>query len=278
MTAAAGDRAPGDVLPRPASTVVLARDGTAGIEVLMLERSPKSSFMASAVVFPGGGLDGSDAAGLLARRCTGLDDAGASDRLGLETGGLAWFVAAIRECFEEAGVLLASEAGGRPVSFSHDAVDGLAAARRALNAGEITFADLCEREDLLLDVGGLRYFSHWLTPRGFAKRFDTRFFVAKMPDGQEPMHDDGEAVAQLFLRPSEAIARYEERRLAIFPPTRLTLEAVAAHASVAELLESADSLGEVPLIEPAVIPGSDPMEVLLPGDAGYEDLVARSLR
>ncbi len=261
-------------VPRPASTVVVARDGADGLEVLLLERSSSSSFLASAAVFPGGVVEATDAAPELARHCGAFGDEEASARLGLSSGGLAWYVAAARETFEEAGVLLARDRTGREVTFRPGDPDGLGRARRSLNDGTSTFTELCATAGLTLAVGDFGYLSHWLTPKGAPKRFDTRFFVAAMPEGQEPVSDQSETVAQRFYRPVDALALGAARQLAIVPPTRVTLETVAAYADVASLLAAMSVVRDVPLIEPVVIPGSEPIAVLMPGDAGYEELLA----
>ena len=260
-----------EAVPRPASTVVLARDGAVGLEVLLLERS-SAAFFASAAVFPGGVVEGADGAIELATCCGGLDDAHASARLGVAAGGLAWYVAAIRETFEEAGVLLARDADGRLVAFGASDVEGFARFRRELNAGTSTFAQLCTDTRLTLAVADLGYISHWLTPRGTAKRFDTRFFVAAMPAGQEPLHDHSETVAQRFVRPADALAMGEAGRMSLVPPTRVTLEFVSRFATVEALLDAASKLRDIPLIEPVIVPGSDPVSTLMPGDEGYEAL------
>src|SRR6202035_51489 len=136
--------------------------------------------------------------------CVLLSDAEASAMLGVESGGLAFWVAALRECFEEAGVLLAyggDEAGGGAAETNtpfdaHDAGtrQRLAALRVALNAGDVRFLDACRGEGLRLATDRVHYFSHWITPEAAPKRYDTRFFVAALPPGQVPIHDDHETV------------------------------------------------------------------------------------
>ena len=167
----------------PAATVMLVRDGAGGLEVFMLRRALGASFAGGVYVFPGGRVDAADHAAELEAICDDLDDGEASAQLGLDRGGLAFWVAAIRECFEEAGVLLA-----RPVD-SDDAIrfddpsteQRFDAARHAVHSGDRSLVDLCAGEGLRLITGLVQYVSHWITPIGEPKRFDTRFFLALAP-------------------------------------------------------------------------------------------------
>ena len=154
-------------LPRPAATVILLRDGTDGPEVFMLKRSPSAAFVANAYVFPGGGLDAADAAAR--SRVTGITDQAASERLGLESGGLDYWVAAVRECFEEAGILLAVDEGG--TELPENRLAALAAHRDAVNDGSLAFGTLLERERLMIPGDRIAYFSHWITAPGRPRRY-----------------------------------------------------------------------------------------------------------
>ncbi|MFO1338674.1 MAG: MBL fold metallo-hydrolase [Burkholderiaceae bacterium] len=181
---------------RRAASVIVLRDGQAGggaPEVLMLRRAERDGDMRSGVwVFPGGVLDAVDAT--LHGRCDGDTAAAADERLGLPAGAMDYVVAAIRECAEEVGLLFAS--GG----------DTAAALRElsGLRSGG-DFVALCERHGLRLDAGALAYHSHWLTPPGLPKRFDTRFFVARAPAGQVAVADEGEAVEIAWFTPAQAL-------------------------------------------------------------------------
>ena len=194
---------PVDVVPtRPAATVVLVRDGEPdGLEVFVLRRAAAAAFAAGMYVFPGGRVDDADGAAAIAAHCDGLDDATASARLGIDGGGLAFWVAAVRECFEEAGVLLARRSDGGAVTVDD-------ADRRAVHAGELSMERLCERDGLVLDLGAIRYVAHWVTPVGESpRRFDTRFFLAASPPGQEGAHDDTELVHSMWVRPARPSPR-----------------------------------------------------------------------
>ena len=170
-----------------------------GVEVFVLRRTASAAFAADMYVFPGGRVDDVDGASELEPYCDGLDDATASARLGIDHGGLAYWVAAVRECFEEAGVLLARRRDGGPLVVDETE-------RKAVHAGELSMQQLCERDDLVLDLTAIRYIAHWVTPVGEGpRRFDTRFFLAAAPDDQEGLHDDAELVHSMWVRPADAV-------------------------------------------------------------------------
>jgi 8-oxo-dGTP pyrophosphatase MutT (NUDIX family) len=233
---------------REAATVVLVRDGDAGIEVFMLRRSSRLVFTPGAYVFPGGGVDAADAA--LAEYCTGRDDASASRLLGLASGGLVYWVAAVRECYEECGVL-----------FTRPPVPG--ARGRSL-------LEICEGEPALLHVAPLHYFAHWLTPPSEVRRYNTRFFVAAAPPGQEPAHDDGEAVEGMWVRPADALERWPGDRQLI-RPTRETLTALSRFATTASLLAALAAAERAADVQPRMGADEAGVRVLLPGDDGWAE-------
>src|SRR5262245_27475803 len=157
-----------DVAVRPAATVMLVRDSDAGLEVFMVQRTHSAAFARSQYVFPGGRVDDADHGDDFEPVCDGLDDAAASARLALERGGLAWYVAAIRECFEEAGVLLARPVDGdAPIEFSDPRVaERFNSARHRVHDGEASLVELCIAEQLVLLPARLEFVAHWLTPVG----------------------------------------------------------------------------------------------------------------
>jgi len=256
--------APEVVAPRDAATVIVARDGADGVEVFMLRRSARSDFVPDAYVFPGGGVEEADFAPELWARCAGLGDAEASRRLGMPRGGTALWVAAVRECFEEAGLLLGLR-GGEAV-----AGDELVERRSALNAGETTFADLCVVHDLTLPLDRIHFVSHWITPAGSPIRYDTRFFLAAAPEGQSGLHDGVETVDNRWFTPRQALADHEAGRLLLVPATRAQLDMVARFPTTAALLAHAAALTDVPTVEPVIIRGADgePDRVRIPLPGG----------
>jgi 8-oxo-dGTP pyrophosphatase MutT (NUDIX family) len=257
-----------EVVPLPAATVTLVRDAPRGLEVLMLQRSLNLAFMPGVHVFPGGALDATDNAPALHALCVGLDDATASRVLGLERGGLAYWIAAIREAFEEAGILLAYDARGEIVSLNGRAAERFRAHRQALDKGHIGFMEFVLGEGLRLAVDRLRYFGHWITPVGSARRYDTRFFIAVAPEGQEVRHDNREAIAHAWVRPREALELCAREAINMRLPTIRTLERFAACATTGELLSEIASSREVRAQLPRVTRDG---RSVLPGEPGYED-------
>jgi 8-oxo-dGTP pyrophosphatase MutT (NUDIX family) len=258
--------------PRPAATVITLRDCANGYEILMLRRNLNSDFVGGAYVFPGGGVDDADAAPAAQHLAFGLTDEDASRRLSLESGGLAYYVACLRELFEEAGLLVACDERGGPVHFSDDErIRRLAADRRAVNDGSLGFIAMMEREGLLLDLRGLEYVAHWVTPVGPPRRFDTRFFVALAPTGQVATHDAGETIADQWVRPIDALNAHARGELEMIFPTIRNLEAIAHFNSSHEVLEYARSLTAIVRVEPRIATRAGEVKILLPGDVGYED-------
>ncbi|HEY5438712.1 MAG TPA: hypothetical protein VIJ99_07415 [Acidimicrobiales bacterium] len=257
--------------PRPAATVITLRDAPEGYEILMLRRNLNSDFVGGAYVFPGGAVDAADADASGERLALGLSEAAASRRLGLPQGGLAYYIACLRELFEEAGLLLACDREGTPVHFGdEESVRRMARSRREVNDGSLGFVAMMEREELLLDLRGLQYVAHWITPVGPPRRFDTRFFVALAPEGQVATHDAGETVADQWIRPKVALDARRRGELDMIFPTVRNLEAIADFTTSAQVLDFARSLTTIPCIEPRMVTTNGVVSILMPGDEGYE--------
>jgi 8-oxo-dGTP pyrophosphatase MutT (NUDIX family) len=252
---------------------MLLRDGLEGLEVFMLQRTMAAAFARGQYVFPGGKVDAADHGGLFEPVCDGLDDATASARLGIERGGLAWLVAALRECFEEAGVLLARpDDSDDIVRFDTPAtIDRFNTARHAIHEGELSLADFCETEDLRLLVDRIHLVDHWITPVGERRRFDTRFFVAAAPEVQEPLHDDKETIASLWVRPVDALRMHADGELQMFPPTIASLEFLLPHATTADAVVAAAAVGVPVPVEPRILLDDEGRVrgIRRPGDDGY---------
>nr|WP_211366016.1 MBL fold metallo-hydrolase [Verticiella sediminum] len=259
---------------RPAALVILARDGEQGLEVFMLQRTRGADFVPGANVFPGGGVDADDGSAQIAALSPGLDDAAASRILGIAQGGLAFWAAAVRECFEEAGLLLATDASGELVDFSaaQDA-SRYAAVRGELNAGRQGFAAMLREHGLTLALDRMAYFSHWITPMGMKRRYDTRFFVAAAPAGQVATHDEAETVDSVWIRPSDALALSDEGKFTLVYATRQTLQQLAGFASVAELMAHACSTRSIAPCMPRIASSRDQQRrVVGPQDAAYVEI------
>lgn len=262
-------------VPVPAATLVLLRDAAAGPEVLLLRRSRATRFAPGFYVFPGGQVDPSDGDGALARLWDGLDPAAARARLGLGPGAipsaLAYYGAAIREAFEETGVVACAVAEGGPSRHgsaqgghsddgsaqrepSHDGSTAarpcpVSAARKALLDGGESLARVLRRLRLRLDGGALEYVAHWITPASSPRRYDTRFFATAVAFDARVVADQREVVEAVWLSPRDALARHRDGALPLMRPTRRTLEDFRAFSSVDALL-SAYRDRAVPRIEP----------------------------
>lgn len=255
---------------RVAATLIVLRDGDAGLEVLMLRRAEKEADQNSgASVFPGGALDAHDS--LLHGQCLGVDDAAASRRLGLAAHGLDFYVAAIRECFEEAGLLFATDRDAQPVTLDALPADDIAVLRARVEEGADALQRLCAERGWQLDAGRLAYFAHWLTPPGMPRRFDTRFFVALAPAGQSARPDGRETVEHLWLRPADALD--PARGLKLMNVTQRVLEQLAPFESASACMAHARGLSEIPLIMPrlATAPGGG-RAVVNPGEPAYVEI------
>jgi len=260
--------------------VMLVRDAVDGggrpaVEVCMLKRNLASEFVAGAYVFPGGSVDPADRGAAAEELCRGLDDARASELLGVDEGGLAFWVAALRECFEEAGVLLAQPRDAADGSAVLDTTDPVVRARfeshrRDINEGRTGLLAVCREEGLVLAADTVHYVSHWITPELAPKRFDTRFFVTAAPPGQVAHHDEGETIATIWVRPGDALDRFEAGEIELLPPTIDSLEKLGVHRSTEQVMAWAARVTDVPTILPIVLIEDGQLLVLRPGDDGYE--------
>lgn len=256
-----------DIPIRPAATVMLIRDGDDGIEVFMLRRTTAAAFAAGLFVFPGGRVDDVDGGPEIEAYCRGRTDADASKLLGVDKGGLAFWVTAVRECFEEAGLLLAQTSNGARAVIDDES------ARHTVHDGEMSMVQLCERYGLTLDFTDVHYVAHWITPRGEARRFDTRFFVAATPPGQDGTHDDSETVASRWITAAAALELHDDGKAMLLPPTIANLRWLARFSTVAEAMAAASAADAVDTVRPRLrtLDGKV-VGIAVPGDADYDDL------
>ncbi|HEX6749000.1 MAG TPA: NUDIX domain-containing protein [Longimicrobium sp.] len=250
--------------PRPAATVVLLRDGAEGIEALLLRRHRRSGFAADAWVFPGGVVDARDRSGEAADRMDGPSPEEWARRLGIgdPAEALGYVLAAIREAFEETGILLA-----RPdnVGAPHaDAAHSLEVARRALLNDVVGLRDVAVGNGLRLSGDALVYIAHWITPLPEPRRYDTRFFAARAPEAAVCDVHDAEMTDALWLRPADAAARFRAGEMKLLPPTVHTLARLAEFASWDEL-RAALADAPVPSIIPRMESRPDGVAIVVPG-------------
>ncbi len=256
---------PADPQPslRPASTVLLLRDGADGLEVFMVERHREIESFSGALVFPGGKVDPGDGDPTLRGHVTGAD--------GLGDGALAFRVAAIREAFEEVGVLLARAEPGGPLIEGQRLADLDRRYRKPLELDEVTMADLADAESLQFAVDLLVPFAHWITPDIVPKRFDTHFFLG--PATPEQLagiagHDGREAVDSVWVRPRDALAEADAGRRTLVFATRMNLEKLGRSDTVAEALTAARA-STIVTVTPEVTLTDTGRTLRIPAEADY---------
>ncbi len=220
--------------PHPASTVVLVRPGPdGGAEIFMNRRPEKMETYAGAYVFPGGRVEDADWSEKMLDLVRGLSPADAQRILGADSTAefcLGYWVAAARELFEEAGIRFFVKADGvASLTAERKSRDRLAEQRQSLQRGALDFPSLLESERLHCDVSRLTYFFHRVTPEHYPVRFDTRFFLAALPQGQDPLHASEEVAESLWIAPNEALFRFESGAFRMAPPTVMVLRTLAQH-------------------------------------------------
>ena len=243
----------------PAATILIVRDAPAGLEVFMVKRHHEIDFAAGALVFPGGKAAKGDFDDAIGDHARGLADA---------TGGLRALAAcAIREAFEESGILFAYDDTGAVVGGARLA--RLAPWRERLERGDNALVDMLRAEKLTLACDRLVHYAHWVTPTSMPKRFDTHFFLAAVPDGQVAGHDGRESVDSTWIRPDDAIS--DPTRFTVVFPTRLNLMKLAKSATIATALAEAAKAPPV-TVEPWVESLPDGRRVVrIREDAGYDE-------
>jgi 8-oxo-dGTP pyrophosphatase MutT (NUDIX family) len=253
------------VTPRPASTILLLRDSAATkgeIEVFMMVRHYEIDFNSGALVFPGGSVDNNDQE-IIAR--PGLYSGGE----GLDAEALSFRIAAIRETFEESGILLARPQGSKALVDAKRATAIEAAHRAALCEGKTTFSKVLSEDALVLALDELVPYAHWITPEGMPKRFDTWFFLAAAPPEQAGAHDGKESTDSIWLSPREAVAGGESGRFKLPFPTTRNLIRLGKQASVRAALD--DSRGKpIVTVMPVMTKLNGGRQLRIPREAGYD--------
>jgi glyoxylase-like metal-dependent hydrolase (beta-lactamase superfamily II)/8-oxo-dGTP pyrophosphatase MutT (NUDIX family) len=254
------------VVPRPAATVMLLRDTDNGPEVFLQRRVKAMKFAPSVTVFPGGGLDDRDRS-IAADHWHGSPPSWWAQRMGCEPELAAALVcAAVRETFEECGVLLAGGPGGTPLTASPAQ---LAAARAELVDRRAALPDVLTGNGWVLRADLLRPWSNWITPELEKRRYDTRFFVAELPEGQHADDSTTEVTEAGWRRPVDALNDWRAGDIQLLPPTWVTLEQLTEHADTAAALADGTERVIVPLI-PKVRRDGDRLLLTLPGELGYD--------
>jgi 8-oxo-dGTP pyrophosphatase MutT (NUDIX family) len=252
--------------PRPAATVIVMRDSSAGPQVFLVQRHEGTAFMGGAHVFPGGRVDAGDRDSADAGWCDGIEVATAQLSGSSGADAVAYHVAALRELFEEAGVLLARDAGGRFVSLRGDTVHVRFKQNRAdVHDGTLSLRAVLEREGVRLALDALVPFAHWVTPPIDVRQFDTRFFLTRVPPDQTPAHDDTETTHSTWATPADALGRALRDEIVLPPPTWTTLRELEPFRTVDEALAWARQRRIVSRM-PHLVEQNGRRMLVLPGD------------
>lgn len=252
--------APTPAVPLPAASVVILRDGADGMEVFMLQRPEAESMaFAGALVFPGGKVDAADAEHdwhSLAAPTPAVPDR-------------AYWVASVRETFEEAGFLLARRPHATGLVDAAMA-ERIVLAERAKSSRPTAaaFAEMIRREDLILATDQMIHFGHWITPRSRPRRFDTHFFLAAAPMIQVAAHDEIESAEAMWIRPQDALREYDEGKRQLVAVTHFTLSLLASWNSAHEAVVAARKR-RVMTVEPTATRAEGGRLVRIPAEAGY---------
>ena len=245
-----------EAVARPAATILLLRDGAAGLEVFMVVRHHAIDFASGALVFPGGRVEGSDHAFAAAIGAAAI-------------GAMAFRLAAIRETFEECGVLLARPQDDDAL-IDADRLRLVEDQHRArLNAGEIGFDAVLAAHALRPAPDLLVHYAHWITPSHQPKRYDTQFFLAEAPAEHVAIHDGHESVDSIWITPQAALDGTEAGRYKLVFATQMNLTKLARHATVAEAMAAARASSVVTVQPRSTKIDATRRKLLIPLDAGY---------
>ena len=225
---------------KPAATVIIVREAQSSFEIFMLKRTTSASFASGMFVFPGGKVDHDDHLHKYDVHRVGPSE---SQNRQVASVGFEWrgfWIAAIRETFEESGLLLAYDRQGRIVSFEDKQIsDKFSSYRQPLHDGELTMIDICERESIRLAVDQVHFYNRFVTPVGRPRRFDTRFFIAAAPEAQRGVHDEQETVESTWISPVDALKLNDAKEFDLMRVTRMQLEWLAKYPSKGDLLKFA---------------------------------------
>jgi 8-oxo-dGTP pyrophosphatase MutT (NUDIX family) len=261
-------------IPKKAATVILLRDKKpVGFEVFLLKRHEKSSFMGGNFVYPGGRVDRDDGSLEICSFSKGVTFNEAQKILGgtfSPEESFAHWIAGIRELFEEAGVLLAYDQEGNLFQIrNRDEQGKFSSYRESLQKGGLTICEMAQKEKLLFALDHLYYYAHWITPEARTERFDTRFFLARYPSGQEATHDQRETTVGIWITPREALDENMNGKVALSPPTLKTLEDLSRFKNIDEIFTSLRNSKIKPVL-PILTKISSGQIIIFPWDPEYE--------
>jgi 8-oxo-dGTP pyrophosphatase MutT (NUDIX family) len=262
------------VIPKKAATVILLRDKEPeGFGVFLLKRHEKSSFMGGNYVYPGGRVDRNDGSIETCSLSKGMTFEEAQKILRgtfSPEESFAHWIAAIRELFEEAGVLLSYDQRGILFQLrDRDERGKFLHYRELLQKGKINISEMAQKENLLFALDQLHYYAHWITPEARSERFDTRFFLTRYPSGQEASHDQRETTAGIWITPKKALEENLKGDVILSPPTLKTLEDLSRFKTIEDIFHSLKKEDIQPIL-PILTRISDTPLIIFPWDPEYE--------
>jgi len=252
--------------PIPSATIIVGRERPQGFEMFMVVRHHQIDFASGALVFPGGKSNPADHEPEIRKFCAGAD-AHSDDDLALR-------VAAIRETYEESGILLAVTADGGEL-VSGERLKGMKHYRQQLVDEKIGILDFLKAESLILAINHLTLFAHWITPEMMPKRFDTHFYLAKAPEDHLGVHDGLESVDSLWITPSQALAENEAGDKTIIFPTRMNIQKLGRSNTLSEAIDTARN-SDIVTVQPWIENRDNGPHLCIPEEADY-GLTAESL-
>jgi 8-oxo-dGTP pyrophosphatase MutT (NUDIX family) len=261
------------VKPKDAATIMLlqpcrcASDGN--FEVLMVLRHPQNKFVADSYVFPGGALDKQDGADFFEAQCRGINRISAGriiPDMPSPVRALAAWVAAVRETFEEVGMMLAYDQRGSLLSLTGEEAERFSRYRHDLNAGKTDFERIVSTEGLTLATDRIFYYSHWITPEASPIRYNVRFFAAQAPEGQVPLHDGFELTRHVWITPQEALRDNAKGNFRMVLPTIMTMKELALYKSVEDVIQSTRNKKIPAILTKLIKKDNEIVEIMPDGD------------
>ncbi len=251
---------------------MIVRDSDIGVQVFMMKRSLRSSF-GGIWVFPGGILEDQDQDIAKKNYCNGIDEKKAKAILNYDQESLTYWIASVRETFEETGALIANRENNSFFTPTEDEAIKLEVLRSDLNNGKISFISILKQLKLKIALERLIYISHWITPDVETKRYTTRFFLTSLNEEVTMTHDDLEGTDSKWIGINEALEAHKAGRISLIMPTIKNLESISSYKNTQEMISAKNAIKakDIPAIEPKFFKENGQWKGLLPGEYGYED-------
>jgi 8-oxo-dGTP pyrophosphatase MutT (NUDIX family) len=237
---------------RPAATVIIVRDASPQYEIFMLRRTNQAAFAGGMYVFPGGRVDDEDHSQIYNDCHSGPDSHQTNQREALGKDWQAYWIAGIRETFEESGLMLAYDDSNSILSYDDDSWTRFQDYREQLYGGSISLADICQKEKLNLAIDLIHFYNRWITPEGRPRRFDTRFFITEAPQQQTGEHDGTETVDSLWISPSRALELHSKDEFGMMAVTAKQLTAFSEFKTAEDFTQMARNNQDFPTYRPTI--------------------------